>query len=320
MNLPWLKSETEALSAELDAGRLGHAPMLLGAPGIGKRALGEWLAQRILCLQPQAGEPCGQCRSCELILGGTHPDLFRLGLEEERNEIVVDQVRGFIASLVLTPSIGTRRVGLIEPADRLNRNAANALLKTLEEPSNEVWLVLVTDHPERLPVTVLSRCQKRPIRVPEPDLAGQWLAAQNVAADPVRCRIALELADGAPLLAAEWLQDQGLDQALALRDALADLIAGSSDTAPMLQLWSSMKPQVGWAWLARFCCLWARMLQGEMPEVLRGLPSPRSAAAAIVLAECWSEALQGTRLANRPIRHDWLLQAWLTRWRALTAA
>jgi DNA polymerase-3 subunit delta' len=317
MNLPWLKPETEALSAELDAGRLGHAPMLLGPPGSGKRALGEWLAQRILCLEPVQGEPCGRCRSCTLIQSGTHPDLFRLGLQEERSEIVVDQVREFIASLGLTPSIGSRRVGLIEPADRLNRNAANALLKTLEEPSNEVWIVLVTDHQERLPITVLSRCQQRAIRSPEPELARDWLAARTSQTDPQRCSIALELADGAPLLAEQWLGDDRLDQALALRDALAELIAGNGDPTLVLRLWASMKPREGWAWLARFSFLWARMLQGQASEVLQGLPMPRSSAAGSLLAESWSGALEGTRLAERPIRHDWMLQAWLTRWRRL---
>lgn len=320
MNLPWLKPEIEALSAELDAGRLGHAPMLLGPPGSGKRALGAWLAQRILCLQPVDGEPCGRCRSCALIESGTHPDLFRLGLQEERSEIVVDQVREFIASLGLTPSIGSRRVGLIEPADRLNRNAANALLKTLEEPSDEVWIVLVTDHQDRLPITVLSRCQKRAIRVPDLDRARDWLAARSPQTDPQRCSIALELADGAPLLAAEWLADDGLDQALALRDALAELITGNGDPSMVLRLWASMKPRVGWAWLARFSFLWARMLQGEASAVLQGMPLPRSAAAGGLLAESWSEALQGTRLAERPVRHDWMLQSWLTRWRRLAAS
>lgn len=319
MNPQWLKSEAESLSAELDAGRLGHAPMLLGAPGTGKRALGEWLSRRILCLQPVAGEPCGECRSCQLTQTGAHPDLFRLGLQEERSEIVVDQVRDFIAALGLTASIGSRRVGLIEPADRLNRNAANALLKSLEEPSNEVWIVLVTDHEERLPATVLSRCQQRPIRLPEHSVALAWLTARGDGSDSKRCAIALELADGAPLLAAEWLDDQGLEQALALRDALAGLIAGNGDPLAVLRIWSSMKPQVGWAWLARFAHLWSRMALGETSEVLRGRPLPRSAAAGSILAECWLEALQGTRLAGRPIRHDWMLQAWLTRWRRLSA-
>ncbi len=320
MNLPWLKSETESLSAELDAGRLGHAPMLLGAPGIGKRALGEWLARRILCLQLADGEPCGRCRSCELIQSGSHPDLFRLGLQEERSEIVVDQVREFIAALELTASIGSRRVGLIEPADRLNRNAANALLKTLEEPSPEVWIVLVTDHEERLPATIISRCQQRSIRLPEPAVARAWLAARGDSADAARLAIALELADGAPLLAAEWLDEHGLEQALALRDALAGLITGKTDPPAVMQVWHSMQPQAGWAWLARFAHLWSRTACGEPSDVLTGMPQPRSATAGTIFAECWLEALQGSRLADRPLRHDWMLQAWLTRWRRLAAA
>jgi DNA polymerase-3 subunit delta' len=317
---PWLEGEREALNQALDEGRLGHAPMFLGSPGVGKRALAEWLVRRILCLQPDHGQPCGSCHSCNLIETGGHPDLFRLELLEDKNEILVDQVRDFIASLGLTPSVGSRRIGLIIPADRLNRNAANALLKTLEEPSGEVWLVLVTDNEDRLPVTVTSRCQRRYVAVPDRARALDWLCARHGDRDRGDCELALDLADGAPLLADDWLDGAGLELGLAIRDGLAGMISGRADEAALVAQWRET-PAESWRWLARFSQLWLHGLLAEPPGVLADAPMPVAGAdAAPILEQCWKQALEGTRLAGRPVRHDWLMQSWLTEWRKLASA
>lgn len=314
--LPWLAEPIRALDAELRDGRLGHAPMLLGPSGLGKRELGEWLVRRILCLDPKAA-PCGRCRSCTLIEAGTHPDLFRLGVAADKNEIVVEQVREFSAALGLTPSLGLRRLGLIDPADRLNRNAANALLKTLEEPADEVWIVLITDHEDRLPITIRSRCQKRWLRVPERDAALAWLNREDLPGDEATRVLALELADGAPLLAARWLRDGEIQRAVELAGALAAVVDGHGDPARILALWAELSTAAGWAWLARLTHRWLRRQQGHPDAWLGERGQPRVADAAAILARCWTGALEGQRLAARPVRHDWLLQSWLADWRRL---
>ena len=314
---PWLDVERQALNQVLDEERLGHAPMFLGSPGVGKRALADWLVRRILCLQPVDGEPCGECHACTLIANGAHPDLFRLELLEDKNEILVDQVRDFIASLSLTPSIGDRRMGLIVPADRLNRNAANALLKTLEEPSGEVWLVLVTDNEDRLPMTVTSRCQRRYVAVPDPAMATAWLGERHGDRDAGDCRLALELADGAPLLADEWLSGAGLELGLAIRDGLGAALNGRADEAALVAQWQET-PAESWRWLARFSQLWLHAVLASPPAVLAEAPMPRAGrGAGEVLEQCWKKALEGARLSGRPVRHDWLLQSWLNQWRKL---
>jgi DNA polymerase-3 subunit delta' len=320
MTLPWLDVERRAVNDALAHGRLGHAPMMLGSPGVGKRALAEWLARRLLCLSPADGEPCGRCRACTLLDGGTHPDFFRLERLEDKSEILVDQVREFIASLTLTPSVGDARVGLVAPADALNRNAANALLKTLEEPADDVWLLLVTDHEDRLPATVLSRCQRRYVAVPDPVAALDWLAARHGDRDRDACTQALELADGAPLLADAWLREAGLEHGLAIRDGLAGVLRGQADLGALVGEWVN-EPAVTWAWLARFSQLWLHAALAGPPETLRGLPVPRpTPRAREVLEHCWNEALAGTRMSGRGVRHDWLLRAWLAEWQRLAAA
>lgn len=315
---PWLEPEREALNQALADDRLGHAPMFLGSPGVGKRVLAEWLVRRILCLQPTGGQPCGTCRACKLIDSGAHPDLFRLELLEDKTEILVDQVREFIASLALTPSMSHRRVGLIVPADHLNRNAANALLKTLEEPSDGVWLALVTDNEDRLPVTVTSRCQRRYLAIPERTATLAWLCARHGDRDRGECELALDLADGAPLLADEWLNGVGLELGLGIRDGLAAVISGSADEFALVAEWRET-PAESWRWLARFSQLWLHSVLARPPVVLADAPMPATGAGAgPLLEQCWKQALEGTRLAGRPVRHDWLMQSWLTEWRKLS--
>lgn len=317
---PWLDVEREALNQALADDRLGHAPMFLGSPGVGKRALAEWLVRRILCLQPHDGQPCGDCHACRLIESGGHPDLFRLELLEDKNEILVDQVRDFIASLGLTPSIGSRRIGLIMPADRLNRNAANALLKTLEEPSGDVWLVLVTDNEDRLPVTVTSRCQRRYVPVPDRSAALAWLCRRHGDRDRGECELALDLADGAPLLADDWLTGAGLELGLSIRDGLSGMITGRADETALVAQWRET-PADSWNWLARFSQLWLHGVLATPPGVLAEAPMPAAGAdAGAILERCWKQALEGTRLSSRPVRHDWLMQSWLAEWRKLASA
>lgn len=319
MLAPWLETERRALAEAIEAGRLGHAPMVLGSAGVGKRALAEWLVRRLLCAAPDEGGPCGKCKPCTLLASGTHPDFFRLETLEDKTEIVVDQVRDFIASLALTPSLGSRRVGLITPADRLNRNAANALLKTLEEPAANVWLILVTEREDRLPVTVVSRCQRRYIAVPDRTVALQWVRERHPDRDEDECHKALELADGAPLLADEWLAGAGLEEGIAIGDALGAVLAGQADEFELVEAWSQ-QPDATWGWLARYSHLWLRaVLAAPAPGFEPGVPIPAGPAAVGVLEHCWRRALEGRRLAARPVRHDWLLLRWLADWRGLAA-
>jgi len=312
----WLETNCRALDREIESGHFGHAPLIPGPAGSGKRALADWLAARLLCLAVEDGNPCGKCRACQLLASGTHPDFFRLALLEDKREILVDQVREFIGSLGLTPSIGQRRVGLIEPADLLNRNAANALLKTLEEPADEVWLILVADREDWLPATIRSRCQRRVVALPDPEVALDWLVRRHDGVDAGHCRLALELADGIPGLADQWLTDGGLERGLEIGRTLAAVLEGREIDPAWIEQWQQ-QPAESWRWLARYSRFWFDGLSGPVPEFLPGTHRPRGRAAAERLYKCWQAALEGYRLSASPVRHDWLLRTWLTEWRHL---
>lgn len=307
MNLPWLVDYRQGLNQSLEQGRLGHAPMMLGPAGLGKRALARWLTARILCLKPVAGQPCGQCQSCRLLESGTHPDLFIAAVPEDKTQLTVDVIRELTQGLQLTPSIGPRRVGLIAEADQMNRNAANALLKTLEEPSSQAWLVLVCDDPNTLPATVLSRCQKINVHPPDPHDARGWLREQQ-AVDADDLELALAASGGAPLRARALLDGDGLAFGREVRQVLLTAARGQPPAPAVLSGWSSRAAEA-WQWLA----YWVRDFMGA---ALLGNKTELAPVDPAALARLWQQAMEGRAMAGSSIRADLLLGKWLLEWSA----
>ncbi len=313
---PWISPcQAELLQAFADQ-RLGHAPLVQGPAGVGKRLLAGWLVKRLLCLDSDGVEPCGSCRSCQLIEAGTHPDLFQVGLEEERSQILVDQIRRLAAGLVLTPGVGQYRVGLIDGAELMNQAAANALLKTLEEPSPGVWLVLVSDQPALLPATIRSRCQAVAVRPPAEETARKWLAECCPEASPDDIEAALAFTGGAPLMARDLI----VSGELALGEEVLEVLLGQRDAdVSVLDTASrwAQAPTMAWRWLAHWTAAMMRAGSGTRQragnlELPTELP-PRQ------LARLWDSALEGCRLSQGSIRQELLLGRWLLEWRQIQA-
>ena len=193
---------------------LPHALLIHVARGIGKLAFAQALSQSLLCESPKAGGmACGACPSCLWFAAGTHPDHRLVEREapketdpEEggrrkrpRTEIIVDQVRALSELVNLSSHRGNAKTIVIHPAEDLNVNAANALLKNLEEPPPRTYFLLVSHRPHQLLPTIRSRCRMVPLPVPHERDITAWLAAQGVKEPDV----ALAYAGGAPLLALE---------------------------------------------------------------------------------------------------------------------
>jgi DNA polymerase III, delta subunit len=131
-SLPWLVDSQQRLRSAYRAGRLPHSLLLISAPGLGAEALANWAAALALC-ESAGTRPCDACASCRLLRADTHPDMHVVRLDEDAQQIKIDQVRELIESLTLKSYRGGYKVGIIEGAEALNANGANAFLKTLED-------------------------------------------------------------------------------------------------------------------------------------------------------------------------------------------
>lgn len=235
---PWHAQAWATLAARID-GNLPHTLLLHGPTGTGKRRFAEAFAAFLLCTEPAGGGACGQCKSCRLVAAGSHPDLLLVVPEAMRadadvdgessgkkrkpsREIRIDEIRKLIGFAAQTAQFSGRRVVVLAPAQAMNTNAANALLKTLEEPGQGTLLLLVTDAPALLPATVRSRCQ--PLALPPAGRAEAlaWLAPQ-VGGD-ARAEELLNAA-GAPLRALDLHTTEG--DWPAMRRTLANLLVAT---------------------------------------------------------------------------------------------
>jgi DNA polymerase-3 subunit delta' len=198
--------------------------MIHDSPGAGGDWLAGWAAALALCTN-KADAPCGRCQSCTRVAANQHPDLLRVHPIEESKQLRIEQVRGLAEELSLTSHQGGYKVGILSPADMLNRFAANALLKTLEEP----------------PATVLSRCQRLRVRLPTRSESLEWLQQTRGAGD---WNGVLDLLGEAPFLAAEGDPKEIAALGAETRRTLEEIAAGSADPLVTAERWSRSEPEL----------------------------------------------------------------------------
>jgi DNA polymerase-3 subunit delta' len=245
-SLPWLGHPQERLRAAIGSDHLPHSLLILSVPGLGAEQLANWITALVLCESP-ATRPCDACPSCRLLRSDSHPDAHVVRLEDDAQQIKVDQVRGLIESLALKSYRGGYKVGVIEGAEALNANGANAFLKTLEEPSANTVLIMIARPNHRLPATIASRCLRLTLRPPAAGDAIAWLNANVPGTKPWHA--ALELAGGAPLLAMQ-LDAEGLAAIDAdMRQSIAELAEGSVDITLLADRWVRSNPGIRIGWL-----------------------------------------------------------------------
>jgi DNA polymerase-3 subunit delta' len=222
--LPWQQEAWAQFNRQLADKTLPHAMLLVGMPHSGKARLAMAMARLLLCKAPRDGLNCGSCHACELSSSGSHGDLRWLQPEEKSRNIKVDQVREVVAFATRTASFGLRKVVVLAPADAMNANAANALLKSLEEPAADTFLLLVCDRLQSLPATIRSRCQLVRLARPGEQVCLDWL--DNVTGDRQESQRLLQLADGMPLLAEAMYSGAEAEQLIGVRVACRGLLAG----------------------------------------------------------------------------------------------
>jgi DNA polymerase-3 subunit delta' len=235
--LPWQAAQWARLAAARAAGRVPHALLIAGGSGLGKALFARRLARALLCTRPDpAGDACGRCDACRLSRAGTHPDLQMVLPEAAGKPIKIDQVRELAARSVLAAQSGGFRVVLIEPAEAMNRAAANALLKTLEEPASRAVLLLVSSHPDRLAPTIRSRCQVIRFGPPAAAVVRDWLAGQ---VDRGEIDALLAISGGAPLRALQAQEEGWLEAARELVGELDALKRRRANPLRTVENWSN---------------------------------------------------------------------------------
>ena len=302
-----------------------HAYLLHGPAGIGKRALAERLMASLLCLAPTAANACGECKSCLLLNAGSHPDNYILEPEEADKAIKVDQVRDLVSFVVQTSQMGGRKVVLIEPVESMNINAANALLKSLEEPSGDTVLLLVSHQPSRLLPTIKSRCVQQACPLPSEAMSLQWLAqALPDSTDEERGEL-LTLAAGSPL-AAVSLQAQGVREQRALVvDGVKKLLKQQQSPTQLAEGWNTIPLLLLFDW---FCDWSSLILRYQLTEDEAGLGladmrkviqylAQKSSQDKILNIQDWILAQRQKVLSKANLNRVLLLEALLVQWASL---
>lgn len=302
---PW---QLQVFSEVMSRGAtLPHALLLSSPSGCGLSEFAQMLARSLLCEQlGEDHQACGRCPACLWMAEGQHPDYRALSLattEEGKTatQIPIDAVRGLADFLTVGGHRGGRRIILIDPAEALNVYAANALLKSLEEPGREVIFLVTTTRPERLLPTLRSRCQSIRVPAPSPELATRWLQ-ERTRCTPAQAQAWLDLCAGAPLDAAA-LADPGQQQA---HEQVTQAIASlpEQDPAQVAETLQGLEPAL-WLNLAqRWLTDLSRMRSGASP---RYFPQHRQrlerVAAQVKSLEALAQAGQDLARRRRHLHH-----------------
>lgn len=235
--LPWQESLWQSIWARVMEQRLPHALLFSGPEGLGKRHFAHYMAISLLCHNKSAtGAPCGQCKACALNKASNHPDLVYLSTPEDRKNISIDQVRDVIDKLTLKSQFGHGKVVILRPADELNHNSSNALLKTLEEPPEGTVIILCSSRSAYLPATIRSRCQQISFPSPDASLVRSWLADQTqVHAQDLD--LILGLAGNAPFMALQYCEMGILGIREELLSSLEGVVTNTADPVTIAAKW-----------------------------------------------------------------------------------
>ena len=208
---PWHSHIYTQLTDSFRNGRGHHALLFKTDVGLGSSELIRHFAHWLLCQHPQQSEPCGQCKSCLLWQSGNHPDFYLIESIDDK-DIGVDQIRELTTKLQTFSQQGGNTVVYLRQAERLTEAAANALLKTLEEPNQHIYFLLEAPLQNALLATIQSRCQSQLIHAPQFAEAYHWLQSQFPHLSAEDLEIALRLCHNRPLICQSFLENGRLAQ------------------------------------------------------------------------------------------------------------
>jgi DNA polymerase-3 subunit delta' len=240
MDISWHKHFAENWIERARQGRSPHAVLLAGPVGVGKRAAAAWMAARHLDVAETAALPQYPVEA------PAHADLRWISPLEDKQTIGIDQIRTLVAEFSMTSYKGGGKVAIVDPADVMTNNAANSLLKTLEEPPGDALLVLVADKKGHLPATIFSRCQRIDFAAPDETVALEWLDRLQPGSTWPE---ALRLAGNAPLAAVGAIEQ--LDTHAAMSRDFVAVASGRGSAIDVAARWNGLDTGFVLDWLAR---------------------------------------------------------------------
>ncbi|KXS39452.1 MAG: DNA polymerase III subunit delta' [Halomonadaceae bacterium T82-2] len=319
--LPWQSELWQRLVALQSTDRLPHALLISGPHGLGKQQLAEALVARTLCQAP-GDAACGHCHGCRMLAAGYHPDLLRISPADNRRQIRIDPIREVNQFVAQTAQQGGYRVILLQPAEAMNVAAANALLKSLEEPGSRTLFVLLSDVPSRMLATIRSRCQHWTLTVPAPAACLPWLS--EALGDEREAVFWLRVAGGLPLLARELASGEARQLRQTLQELFDALVRGAEPVAEAARLDRQAVERILWYGIAWLEDLIRLGLSGDTGQVRNSdlLPLYRQAIKNGRVRD-WFRLLDYAREQQRLLvaggnpNPQLVLEAWLVRWSAL---
>ena len=321
--LPWHQEQWNQLLKARSHSRLHHALLLTGPEGTGPGQFADCLAYRMLC-ESRIGVDvaCGECRSCVLLSAGNHPDLLRVGPEEESRQIKVDAARDLIDYLQLSSHCGGLKVAIVSPAEGMNWNAANTMLKVLEEPPGDALILLVSQQPALLPATIRSRCQRISFPPVYDQTALDWLGERlKEGHEPGDL---LMMARGEPLRVVAMLEND----TFTLRYEILNDLKKKSDPVRLAEKWQSLDIQEVFSCLVMYFSRMGRLkscrasttgdqkgVTVELQELAKGLDLWQ-------ILSCFDLASRNYSLVTGPfnLSKQGLLEDFIIYWQNLTVA
>lgn len=319
---PWFVPQWQRVLSLFDQNRLPHALLLNGAPGIGKARLAESIAGYVMCHQPVDSKACGHCRSCELLASSGHPDLYYLQPDEAGKAIKVDQVRELTEFMQNTAQQGGYRVVVLEPAEAMNISAANALLKTLEEPGKDTLLILITHQLGQVLPTIKSRCQRLDCAIPSSEQSVPWLMAQLSIEEAEASRL-LSVVHGAPLTGLAFKSSGQQALRADLLSSLRDMLRGRKTPIEAAEQFVKTDVEIVLRLVLGVLSDVARMKatdelecirNGDMEKMIKGVAKNTTPDKIFILMDAIQEELLGLKRRHNPNKQllleriflDWL--------------
>ncbi len=302
--LPWFENQLTEVVNRYDVKTFPQSLLITGEQDIGKSIFANDIAKSILCLDRKDQHACGKCQSCLWIDKNSHPDFMGIASEEKSNFIKVDQIRQLIQFAQMTSETG-RKVIVIHNAHEMNLNAANALLKTLEEPVNNCYLILVTSYPKKLPITITSRCQRQLLSVAgQEDVIFNWLKSTSDVNDESVYQI-LALSYGRPILSRQFLSED----VLSIMNELSVLFVRYLQHKSNLNELSDFIVK-NWHFSSHLILYW-------LMSVVKGINVQDNVVQSLayhtptMLFESYESFVKIIELSSTSVKQEWMIQEWL---------